>query len=467
MKKAAILAIVLLIVSMIAVPVFAAQSAHMSVYASTGAVKHGDTFTVTVSTSAVEHCVTGGFMFSYDTAAFEFVSGYALVSGFSAAGVSTEGGNVAGYFMNGDATVQGEIFQITLRVKDGAAYGSYTISGTPSLTTQIENVKESVPCSAGSAAITVTCDHNYSGWSDLNDGTSHGKTCSICHDVLKEDHIWNVVSVITPASCSAEGEAAYACTVCNATKTDVLEKLPHTYDHSCDADCNVCGASRTTSHNYSATWSRDYTGHWYECTGCKDRKDAAPHSPGPAATEYDPQICTICGYIIQQPLGHKHSYANQWTTDETGHWYTCTGCDERGSYADHDFENDCDADCAICGYTREIEHTPDENWSTDKNGHWRICTVCGQNQDESAHEPGAETTATTPQTCSICGFVITPAASETDPVPTDPQATEPVAPVPDDLESQKTIILTGVVTTIAVAAVGFVTLVIAKSKKKD
>ena len=412
MKKLSILVIIVLIIGMLAVPVLAAQSATMTVSASKTTVNRGDTITVTVSTSAVSNCTSGGFMFSFDKNVFEYVSGSAVLSGYTA-GVSTAAGNVAGYFMNGNATVQGSIFQITLKVKDAAAFGTYSISGTPSLTA----ADGAVSCSAGSVSITVACKHSYGGWTKVND-TTHKHTCSVCSKEETTNHTWNSGTVTKKASCKEAGVKTYTCTACNATKTEAIAKLTtHTYDHACDAACNVCGATRTITHKYKTSWSKSKTEHWYECTVCKEKKDAAAHIPGAEATEKKAQTCTVCGYIIKPALGHKHSYATTWTTDENGHWYPCSGCEEKGSYKEHDFENACDKDCSICGYTRETSHTFEEKWTTDATNHWHICTGCGLKQDEAAHEPGAEATATTAQTCTICGYEIAPAlgAPETEP----------------------------------------------------
>lgn len=645
MKKLSIILILLLIVSMIAVPAFAAQSATMSVSASKSTAYRGDTITVTVSTSKVDGCTTGGFMFSFDKNAFEYVSGSALLSGFSA-GVSTQAGNVAGYFMNGNATVQGNIFQITLRVKDTAPFGTYSISGTPSLTA----ADGTVSCSAGRASVTIVCTHSYGSWTKVNDtthkqvcsicqdektanhtwnsgtvtkpasckeagektftcttcnatktepvaktenhnygswtkvnDTTHKHTCSVCQKEETANHTWNSGTVTKPASCKETGEKTYTCTGCNATKTETTDKLTthtygawtkvsdtqhkhvcsvcqkeetanhtwdsgkvtkkatckeegvktytctgcqatktediakttthtygkwtkvndtthkhtcsvckkeetanhtwnsgavtkkatckdtgiktftctgcsatktqeiaklttHTYKNGCDTDCNVCGLTRTTSHKYASYWSKNQNGHWHTCTVCGDTKDSAGHTPGAAATETTAQTCTKCGYVIKAALGHTHSYATTWTTDETGHWYACSGCEEKDSAADHDFENACDPDCSVCGYTRETQHVFAETWATDATNHWHECTGCGLKQDEAAHEPGAEATATTAQVCTICEYEIAPALGVEEPLPSE------------DDPADNTIIIIAVIAAVVVlgGVIGFV-----------
>ena len=131
------------------------------------------------------------------------------------------------------------------------------------------------------------------------------------------------------------------------------------YDSDCDEDCNVCGTTRTdtAAHQYKTAWSNDATKHWYECSACKVQKDAAKHTPGVEATEENAQTCTTCGYILTPVLEHTHKY-EIWSSDEINHWHTCIGC--------------------------------------------------GEKMDTAAHEPGAEATATTAQTCTVCGYEVTP-----------------------------------------------------------
>ncbi len=610
MKKAFALVVLLLVASLLVMPVFAA-SAHMSVSASKSTVTRGDTFTITVSTGTVENCFSGGFMLNYDASVFDYVSGSALVSGFAMSGVTPMAGNVSGYFMNisGGTTVSGPLFQITLRVKDDAAYGSYTISGVPSMKIANGEEKEDVSCSAGGTTVTVACDHKYGAVTKLDDnqhgktcsacgnvekedhkwtvtGTKpatcnkegetsyecsvckatktepipvdpgahkygavtklndneHGKTCSVCGDVQKEDHKWDAGKVTKPATCKDEGETTHTCSVCKATKTEPIPVDPaaHKYgavtklnDNEHGKTCSVCGdvqkeghkweskvtkpatckdegvtthtcsvckATKTdpipvdpTAHKYGAmtelddsyhgktcaycgdvqkeahqhktTWSKDKNDHWHECSACKHKKDVEAHIPGAPATETRAQICTTCSYVITPALGHKHSYADKWTTDEKGHWYACSGCEEKGSYADHDFENACDPDCSVCEYTREIEHVFEDKWATDESKHWHECSECGLKQDEEAHIPGAEATETEAQVCIICEYELAPALGVEDTTaPTEaPDAT--TAPTVDQTDFVKASFPWWIIIAIAVAVIGIV-IVVPKKKKQ-
>ncbi len=272
-----------------------------------------------------------------------------------------------------------------------------------------------------------TNDHKYGGWTKVND-TTHKHTCTVCQKEEAASHSWNSGAITKQATCKEEGVKSYTCTGCSATKIESIAKLTtHTYDHACDADCNVCDATRTITHKYKTSWSKSKTEHWHECTVCKEKKDAAVHIPGAEATEKKAQTCTVCGYIIKPVLGHKHDYATKWTMDDKGHWYACSGCEEKGSYADHNFENACDKDCSICGYARETNHAYEEKWTSDETDHWHVCTGCGLKADEAAHEPGAEATETNAQTCTICGYEIAPSLGDETAEPTDePKSTTPV-----------------------------------------
>ena len=267
--------------------------------------------------------------------------------------------------------------------------------------------------------IDKTPNHSYGAWQKIDENT-HKHTCSVCSKEETANHSWNSGSVTKKATCKEEGEKTYTCTDCKATK---VETIPVTTTHTwgkwtkVDADthkriCSVCEKEENGSHSYKTSWSNDRNNHWHECSVCGDKKDEAKHTPGAEATETKAQTCTVCGYIIKAALGHKHDYATTWTTDDAGHWYACSGCAEKDSYADHDFENACDKDCSVCGYTRETEHKFSEAWTTDANNHWHECTGCGLKQDEAAHEPGPEATDATAQTCTICGYEIAPALGE-------------------------------------------------------
>ncbi len=57
-------------------------------------------------------------------------------------------------------------------------------------------------------------------------------------------------------------------------------------------------------------------------------------------------------------------------------------------------------------------HSHPTTWTSDKDNHWHECE-CGDMKDRAAHTPGPAATATTPQTCTVCGYVIASATGYT------------------------------------------------------
>ncbi len=47
-----------------------------------------------------------------------------------------------------------------------------------------------------------------------------------------------------------------------------------------------------------------------------------------------------------------HTCVYKWTSDSSQHWQICDGCDYVGEKTVHTYDNDSDADCNTCGYTR-------------------------------------------------------------------------------------------------------------------
>ena len=59
-------------------------------------------------------------------------------------------------------------------------------------------------------------------------------------------------------------------------------------------------------------------------------------------------------------------------------------------------------------------HDWKESWESIEGYHWHACTKCDAKKDPSVHTPGAEATEDTPQICTVCGYIITPATGHID-----------------------------------------------------
>lgn len=211
-------------------------------------------------------------------------------------------------------------------------------------------------------------------------------------------------------------------------------------------------------------WKHDADKHWKECTvkGCTEKNKEAAHQPDPGTPNcVSSATCQVCGYEVAPTNSKIHTKivkveAKAATCTENGNieHYKCTGCgklfsDEAGATeiaakdvvipAAHKLTpvaekpSNCRVPgtaaydkCDVCGKMfdkdgKEITapatlplaaHTWDTTkWLANKDGHYRECKVCGIAGDVTAHTPGAEATETTPQTCTVCGYIIKPATS--------------------------------------------------------
>ncbi len=204
-------------------------------------------------------------------------------------------------------------------------------------------------------------------------------------------------------------------------------------------------------HSYSADWTADRTGHWYECKYCGKRIEESVHDPVEDKEE-EPTCtlpgktagshCSVCGYVIKvqeglPPAGHR--YAAAWSKDASGHWRECTVCGNISDAASHaedtgrvtkeptlEEEGRKTFFCWLCGYELRTEilpklepaheHTFSAAWKRDEVGHWHECD-CGERGEEAAHDPvedmGEEPTCTLPgrtagSHCSVCNYVMEP-----------------------------------------------------------
>ena len=234
-----LLAVVLLCALTLPEMAQAAGTSSISLSTDKDTLSRGDTVTVTVSTSAVDRCVSGGFLFQYDTDVFEYVSGKALVSGFTAAGVSTLNGKIAGYFMGGEKAVLGQLFQITLKVKDTAAFGSYTVSGTPSMMAWVEGVEASIPFQMENTTVTVACDHRGGSWTWLND-TQHKLVCPDCPYEELGNHQFDDGAVTQEPTCTDPGVRTYTCDGCQGSYTQEISSTGHDMQQTAAAESPAC-----------------------------------------------------------------------------------------------------------------------------------------------------------------------------------------------------------------------------------
>jgi len=361
MRKILITMLALLLVLSTAVTAFAASSVSASLSASKKTPVRGEKITITVS-ATVDSCDSGGMEVSFDTSAFELVSGECTISGTFMK--DFDAGKKDGVFLFESAKkISGKAFKFVLKVKDNAALGKETV--TVKFKADSKSVTKTI-------TITVTCDHTYTNKCDT--------TCNKCNATRSITHSWDGGKAIDRATCQKEGSAKYICKVCGETKTEKVKKTAHAYDNNCDTDCNDCGATRKIEHTYK--WNCDATDHWQECR--------------------------YCGVTQEK---QAHTMETEESFNATDHGIACSVCKLIPNGEPHAFDSSCDAECEKCGYERSVQHIYRERYSYDKDGHWYACILCGDELDKAPHKPGDAATEETDQICEECGFIIEPAGS--------------------------------------------------------
>ena len=292
---------------------------------------------------------------------------------------------------------------------------------------------DSTPVSAtsqnNSTADLVVCQHNWnSTW--RSDSYSHWHDCSICKgkgDMAAHTYDQQVKTKAyekSSATCLS-GTTYYMSCVCGAKGADTFEigdKDPdnhsgilnndwksndtnHWKEYSCcrahaeeaahsggtatcqnKAVCSTCNKpyGDLGSHVPASTWSKDASGHWHACQtpNCNEQLAFAAHTPGPAATEDAPQLCTVCSYELAPALEHTHVWGAWISNGDGTHTRTCA------KDSSHTETNACSGGIATCQNSA-------------------ICSVCNTAygaKDMTNHTGGTEVRGSVEATTSTEGY---------------------------------------------------------------
>lgn len=292
---------------------------------------------------------------------------------------------------------------------------------------------DSTPVSAtsqnNSTADLVVCQHNLnSTWS--SDSFSHWHECSICKgkgDIAAHTYDQETVNEQYKASSATclSWTTYYMSCVCGAKGADTFEigdKDPdnhsgilnndwksndtkHWKEYACcgahaeeaahsggtatcqnKAVCSTCNKpyGNLGSHVPASTWSKDASGHWHACQtpNCNEQLAFAAHTPGPAATEDAPQLCTVCSYELAPALAHTHVWGAWISNGDGTHTRTCA---KDGSHTE---TNACSGGIATCQNSA-------------------ICSVCNTAygaKDMTNHTGGTEVRGSVEATTSTEGY---------------------------------------------------------------
>lgn len=309
------------------------------------------------------------------------------------------------------------------------ASGSKNDAAPEKFSYENDNTPVSATSQNNSTADLVVCQHNWnSTWS--SDSFSHWHDCSICKgkgDIAAHTYDQETVNEQYKASSATclSGTTYYMSCVCGAKGADTFEigdKDPdnhsgilnndwksndtnHWKEYSCcrahteeaahsggtatcqnKAVCSTCNKpyGNLGSHVPASTWSKDASGHWHACQtpNCNEQLAFTAHTPGPAATEDAPQLCTVCSYELAPALEHTHVWGAWISNGDGTHTRTCA---KDGSHTE---TNACSGGIATCQSSA-------------------ICAVCNTAygaKDMTNHTDGTEVRGSVEATTSTEGY---------------------------------------------------------------
>ena len=366
MKKILTFIIIIAMTLSLGVPAFAATPATVTVASPAAAVNPGSTVDVTVTIADNPGMDVMKLKFSYDTAALTLKD---IELGSVMTGTFTKNLDKAVALLEAagttNATGNGTLVTLKFEVKSTATAGNYTIGFLVADAVNRNEERVALTTQAGTVSVAVPVT-TYTVKFNANGGTG---TMADVTGVPAGAYTLPANGFTAPAGKQFKGWSTDA-------SGAVIEGT--TYNVTGDVTLYAIWENKPHTHTYSTEWSTDSANHWHECT-CGDKKDLAPHVD--ANNDHN---CDVCGWKM---------------SDHTGGTATCK---EK-------------ATCTICGqkYGNLAAHNYKTEWSTDETNHWHECSVCGDKKDEAAHIPGAAATETTPQTCTICGYVIKAALGHT------------------------------------------------------
>ena len=271
------------------------------------------------------------------------------------------------------------------------------------------------------------------------------QVCTVCGEVLIEKLGHDYNSVVTDPTCTEKGYTTYTCSRCGDTYTDSeVAELGHTPSAQADClndqTCTICGEVLVgkLGHDYNAVVTaptcteKGYITH--TCSRCGDaytdsETEALGHKPGAEADCLNDQICTVCGAVLTEKLGHDYvAVATEPTCTEKGYTtHTCSCCGN--IYTDSEVaalghkpgaEADClnNQTCTVCGEVLKGKLGHDyvavvtAPTCTEKGYTTHTCSRCDDTYTDSevdalSHKPGVEADCLNDQLCTVCGEVLT------------------------------------------------------------
>ena len=228
-------------------------------------------------------------------------------------------------------------------------------------------------------------------------------TCTVTVENAPCTHTSKTPIPAKASTCEEKGwDAYFKCNDCGqlfdnaGNKIDAIPYLPLAA-HSLTPV--AAKAATCTENGNKAYYKCDVCGKWFE--------DATANVE---ITDHSSVVLTALGHDYTERIenaAHKKATATDCRSHDT-YWYDCT----RG---DHNAKDDPAASDKWYESTNAGPHSYDESaWGyKSESGHAHKCRYDDTHDTPVAHTPGAAATETTPQTCTECGYIITPALGHT------------------------------------------------------
>ena len=325
-----------------------------------------------------------------------FGGGNVWVFNYSGSSMSTfvmYGGTLEG----GSSTTDGNI--IAARGTGRAyIYGGTILEQAAEIKAGTDPYREFSPDNGGGIFFyNVQSKHPVGTWvADCADYCYQDNTYIVWHEDVADDTCGYLTAVADPANGIVENEAIahnYAAT--GTTPPTCTEEGYTTY--TC-----VCGQSYTDDkvpaldHDYAEEWSKDDTHHWYECANDAAHKDSyAEH-----VFVYDKTGTGTCVCGATKTCEHTYEYTSN--NDAT--------CEADGTK--HGVCSNCGNEVDVADEGTKLGHNYAEEWSKNDTHHWYECANDAQHKDrygEHDYVKGEYTQPTTDKngywvvTCSVCG----------------------------------------------------------------
>ena len=214
-------------------------------------------------------------------------------------------------------------------------------------------------------------------WNVLTDKVSADITL---YAIWEDAHDWGDWIIITPATCTKNGEKMRTCNACGETEKEIVPAA-HTWGEmvtitapTCTVEgtqkrlCEVCGKEETDSiPALGHDWEEEYTVEIVP--GCETKGSESRHCTRCDATTDSREIAA---------LGHDYDGAG-WHYNGANHWKCCTRCGKESERELHSYDSDGVCECGMI----EVAPVNEFRFISLGNNTWRLANYTGSRTNVS------------------------------------------------------------------------------------